>query len=67
MSILAALSPKPIVLLTLSGAVWPIRSIGRLFSDAAEVRGRAVASCYLTAMGISDIYSGTARRTRHET
>ena len=54
MSILATLSAKPLILLTLHGAVSPIRTLGHLLSEAAEARGRAVSSCYLTAMGISD-------------
>jgi hypothetical protein len=65
MSILATLSAKPLILLTLHGAAWPIRRLGHLLSEAAEARGRAVSSCYLTAMGIFEP-NATAGRNRRD-
>jgi hypothetical protein len=67
MSILTTLSAKPLILLTLHGAAWPIRTLGHLLSEAAEARGRAVSSCYLTAMGISESNAtpGRDRRDAH--
>jgi hypothetical protein len=64
MSILATLSAKPLILLTLHGAAWPIRHLVRLLGEAAEARSRAISSCYLTAMGIFGPNAGTPRRDR---
>lgn len=53
MSILTVLTVKPIILLGLQSVKRPIAGLARLLGAAAEIRGRAVATTYLMAMGIN--------------
>ncbi|HVZ02276.1 MAG TPA: hypothetical protein VHA35_22410 [Dongiaceae bacterium] len=53
MSILTAAALKPVLLLTLRSVRLPLCAIGRALCGAAEMRGRAVASTYLMAMGLN--------------
>ncbi|HTO60970.1 MAG TPA: hypothetical protein VMW18_08800 [Candidatus Binatia bacterium] len=53
MSILTLVSMKPILALSLRSAGRPFTALGHILVGAAEMRGRAVASTYLMAMGIN--------------
>jgi hypothetical protein len=72
MTIPLMVAAKPIVLLTLRTMRDSLVGFGGLLCQAAELRGQAVATTYLTAMGLSagipprdchrfrDTYSGSA-------
>jgi len=53
MSILTLVSLKPILALSLRATARPFTALGRILVGAAEMRGRAMASTYLMAMGIN--------------